>query len=99
MLKFIEIQKAAQSYDPTIQSCRSTFSLREVYINPNHIIMMKENASLKSQAQRKGPLVEGMNKDLSFTEVLVSTPGHMSKTINVIGSLDTIAEEYKRVSG
>ena len=98
MLKFIEIQRHAQNYDPAIESCRATFSLREVYINPNHIIMMKESSSLKSLSERKGPLVEGLTEGLSFTEVLVSTPGHMSKTLNVVGSLESIAGDYKKVS-
>lgn len=97
MLKFIEIQNHAQNYDPKIQSCRSTFSLREVYVNPNHIIMMKENSSLKAKSDR-GPLIEGMAEGLSFTEVMVSTPGHMSKTLNVVGSLDSIVEDYNKVS-
>jgi len=96
MLKLTEICDSPASYDPESRGCKVSFSLKEVYLNPDHIILMRENISLKSKAKR-GLLIEGMSEDLSFTELVISTPGHMSKTVNIVGPPEEIFEDYKKI--
>ena len=95
MLKLIEIQNGPSGYDPKSQTCKGSFSLKEIYINPDHIILMRENVSLKNKV-KNGALVEGMDKSLSFAQLTISTPGHMSRTVNVVGSPESIFEDFKK---
>lgn len=97
MLKFIEIRNGSSEYDPGTRTCKSSFSLRELYLNPSHIIMMRENSTLKSKAAR-GLLIDGMDKNMSFTELVISTPGHMSKTVNIVGSPEEIFKDCKKAA-
>jgi|TARA_R110000824_G_scaffold49483_21_gene138902 hypothetical protein len=97
MLKLIEIRNGSSEYDPVARSCKSSFFLKELYLNPDHIIMMRENSALKSKATR-GLLVDGIDKNMSFTELVISTPGHMSKIINIVGSPGEIFKDCTKVS-
>ena len=97
MQKFIEIRNGSSEYDPATRSCKSSFSLKELYLNPNHIVMMRENCTLKSKAT-KGPLIDGMDKNMSFTELTISTPGHMLKTVNIVGSPEEIFKDCKKAT-
>ena len=98
MLKLIEIRNSSLGYDTATKSCKSSYSLKEIYLNPDHIILMRENTSLGSRAQR-GPLIEVMDENASFTEVIISTPGHMSKVLNVVGSPEKLYEDFQRARG
>ena len=97
MLKLIEIRDASRGYDVKTKKCKVSFLLKDIYLNPDHIILMRENTSLKSKALR-GQLIDGMDENMSFTELVISTPGHMSKIVNIVGSPDKIFEDYKRAS-
>jgi hypothetical protein len=97
MLKLVEIRNGSSEYDPATRSCISSFSLKELYLNPAHIVMMRENSTLKSKATR-GLLVDGMDKNMSFTELTISTPGHMSKIVNIVGSPEEIFKDCKKAS-
>ena len=95
MLKFIEIREEPTCYNPETNSCKASFYLREVYINPDYIVLVRENISLKRKSS-KSPLVEGIHSDMFFTEIIISTPGHMSKTVNVVGSIEDIIKNCKK---
>ena len=95
MLKFIEIREEPTCYVPETRSCKTSFCLREVYVNPDYIVLARENTSLRRKSS-KGPLVEGLHSDVFFTEMIISTPGHMSKTINVIGATEDIIKNCKK---
>ena len=92
MLKFVEINKKVLEYDPALETCKAISSLREIYINPNYIVFMRENTSLKQEVTSSS-LIEGMDKNLSFTELSVRASGGSPLIINVVGSLEEIAEK------
>ena len=95
MLKLIEITSSSRGYDMEAKTCKSSYSLREIYLNPDHIIMMRDNKSLNGKAKRHH-LVDGMSKNTVFTELVISTPGHMSKVLNIVGSPGEIFEDCNR---
>ncbi len=85
MIKFIEIYEDSLGYDESIGTCKSSFSLRELYLNPDYIISMSENNRLK-QKSKSGILVDGMNENATFTELTVVASGKtMPKVYNVVG--------------
>ena len=96
MLRFIEVVQKSLEYDTETQSCKSAFSLREVYINPDYIISMKENVSLKQKSAHQ-TLVEGMDKNLSFTELTIYATGYVgAKIIDIVGSPEEIILKHYR---
>jgi len=96
MLRFVEVVSKALEYDSEVESCRSLVFLRELYINPDYIISMNENVSLKRKSAEK-PLVEGMDKNLSFTELTIcTTVPSATRTVDVVGAPEEIIEKYYR---
>ena len=95
MLKFVELTQKSLCYDSESETCKSFSSLKEIYVNPNYIISMRENENLKQQS-KQGALVEGMDKNLSFTELVIYNPVGRLGTINVIGRPSDFVEEWKK---
>ena len=84
MIKFIEIYENSAGYDENIGKCRTTFSLRELFLNPNYIISMKESTRLNEKSKLE-TLVEGLDDKAIFTELVIASPGHTSKCYSVVG--------------
>ena len=95
MIKFVEITQKALEYDSKSETCSSFSTLREIYINPDYIVSMRENVQLKKEASSKS-LVEGLDEGISFTELVVHQPGRISSVINVIGEPNSHMARYAR---
>ena len=96
MLRFVEVIQKSLEYDAKIQSCKSAYSLREVYINPDYIISMKENIPLKQKSSHQ-PLIENMDENLSFTELTIYAPGYAgAKIIDIVGSPEELVLKHYR---
>ena len=67
------------------------YSLREIAVNPNHVVFAKDSETLNSKS-KISQLVEGLNRDVSFTQVGI-TAGSGQRIINVVGSLQQILEK------
>ena len=64
------------------------YSLREVFINPAHVVMVREEYPLKSLNQQ-GLLTEGLNKDHRFSKITIDK-GTTGTEIVVIGDPSTV---------
>ena len=94
MLRFIEVVQKSLEYDTKTESCKSLSFLREIYINPDYIVSMRENTSLKQKSIHE-PIVEGMDENLSFTELTVcASPHRATKVIDVVGDPTEIIKKY-----
>jgi len=91
MISCKEIFNSGGEYDPSIGQSKETFGLREVFINPKYIVMMKENEVLYIKAQRKN-LIKGLNKNLRFTQISLNTPGQSPQLLSVVGAPSEISE-------
>tara|TARA_R110002124_G_scaffold116400_4_gene272785 strand:+ start:36707 stop:37003 length:297 start_codon:yes stop_codon:yes gene_type:complete len=69
------------------------YSLREIYINPQHVVCLRAEPSLENMLQ-EGRLVDGLDKRQKFTRVSVSNNAY-EEDILVIGSID---EVYKKLN-
>ena len=65
-----------------------SYSLREVYINPTHVVCLRSEDNLKRKLE-EGRLVDGMDKRQSFTRVSVGI-NTSHDVIIVIGSIDEV---------
>lgn len=75
------------------QGVARTYSLREIYINPQHVICLRSEDGLGRMLQ-EGRLVDGLDKRQKFTRVSVSNNSY-EEDIVVIGSIDEI---YKKLN-
>jgi hypothetical protein len=64
------------------------YRLRSIYINPEHVICLREDDHLASLL-REGRLVDGLDKRQIFTRISVSKTSY-EQDITVVGSLDEI---------
>ena len=90
MIKLTEIYNLPTEYDEELGRPRDLMSLREIVINPDYVVHFKHCDMLNEKASR-GPLVEGLNQDVSFTQLALEKFG----VVNVVGSLGDILEKFK----
>ncbi len=95
MIKFTEIFSVPDRYDPELEKVVEDFGVREVFLNPDYIISAKENIELFTKAQ-KAELVEGLKKEVIFTQIFLNIPGRTAQQINIIGDPEHIAKRMKR---
>jgi hypothetical protein len=70
------------------------YSLREIYINPEHVVMVREEQRLK-QINEQNRLVDGLDSDHRFSKLTIDK-GNTGTEIIVIGGPDTIESILKK---
>ena len=63
---------------------RQDYTLREVFVNPEHVIMIREEARMQ-QLNEQGLLPEGLSNNHQFTKLTINR-GHTGTEIIVVGS-------------
>lgn len=64
------------------------YSLREVLVNPEHVVMVREEHQMKN-LNEQGMLTEGLNKDHRFSKITIDK-GTTGTEIIVIGDPNTV---------
>lgn len=72
----------------TLTTRQGNYSLREVFVNPEHVVMIREEARLR-EINQKIPLTEGLKQDHQFTKLTINR-GHTGTEIIVVGSPDIV---------
>ena len=87
MIKLVEIYETTN-----IHSNNSTkvFSLRETFINPNHVVCVREDFSLKKKME-DGELLEDLDKRQRFSKIYMDR-GHTGIDMTVVGSPEQVYE-------
>ena len=63
---------------------KSDYTLREVFVNPEHVVMIREEARMQS-LNEQGLLPEGLKTEHQFTKLTINR-GHTGTEIIVVGS-------------
>ena len=63
---------------------KSDYTLREVFVNPEHVVMIREEARMQS-LNEQGLLPEGLKSEHQFTKLTINR-GHTGTEIIVVGS-------------
>ena len=66
------------------------YSLREVFINPEHVVMVREEHRLK-QLNEQGLLCHGLNNEHRFSKIVIDK-GNTGTEIVVIGAPEVIEQ-------
>lgn len=72
------------------------YSLREVFVNPEHVVMVREEHQMKN-LNEQGILTEGLNKDHRFSKITIDK-GSTGTDIVVIGDPNTVETALNRRS-
>ena len=91
MIKLVEVSKKGEEYDPAVGMNKVTFNLREVLINPQMIVSMREDTYL-GQKNKRDRLLKDLNENTEFTSLTLNA-GSNGKTITVVGSFYAICEK------
>ena len=67
---------------------RQDYTLREVFVNPEHVIMIREEARMQ-QLNEQGLLPEGLSNSHQFTKLTINL-GHTGTEIIVVGAPSVI---------
>ena len=70
----------------------SDYGLSVVYVNPRHIISLRENARMR-QSLLANKIKLGLNKHAEFTEITLSE-GSETKSITVVGSPSQVQSKF-----
>tara|TARA_R100000664_G_scaffold34022_1_gene53498 strand:+ start:1665 stop:1958 length:294 start_codon:yes stop_codon:yes gene_type:complete len=72
----------------------NTYTLREVFVNPEHVVMIREERRLKEMNER-GVINENLNKNHRFSKLTINR-GQSGTDIVVIGAPDLIETKLQR---
>jgi hypothetical protein len=64
------------------------YSLREVFVNPEHVVMVREEHQLR-ELNEHGMLTEGLNKGHRFSKITIDK-GTTGTEITVVGDPDSV---------
>ncbi len=78
LVRFTEV------YHNNTLTTQQNYTLREVYVNPEHVVMIREEARMK-QLNEEGGLPSELNDDHSFTKLTINR-GHTGTEIVVVGA-------------
>ena len=94
LVKFVEIYSNSSSFTSLgegIQSEEPTLSLREAYINPEHVVCIREDVAIEKKIA-ESPLSKDLDPRQRFTKVFINR-GQSGFDITVVGSLSSIQEK------
>ena len=73
-----------------------SYMLREVFINPEHVIMIREEKRIQELNER-GALSEGLDTNHRFSKLTINR-GHTGTEIVVVGSPDLVETQLQKPS-
>ena len=72
----------------TLTTKQNDYTLREVFVNPEHVVMIREEARLQ-QINEQVPITEGLKQNHRFTKLTINR-GHTGTEIVVVGAPDIV---------
>ena len=90
MIKLNEIYKTAKGFNPKRERVDVTYGLRELYVNPSHIVLARENEELR-HANAESSIIDDLSPEARFSEVIISSQGQSSRIVDVVASPSQIA--------
>ena len=92
MIRFVEIYQEGR-YCATQTEIGSSFSLREVYVNPEHVVCLREDGAAKKYLN-EGRLPDELDDRQIFTKIHLNR-GQSGIDITVVGDPNIVEEKLK----
>tara|TARA_B100000424_G_C22817656_1_gene437551 strand:+ start:94 stop:399 length:306 start_codon:yes stop_codon:yes gene_type:complete len=93
IIKLTEVREEPSSYCPTAEKCKVSFSKRALFLNANHISMMREDTTIAAK------LVDcldtgGLVSTQKFTKLALNS-GNSNTTLTVVGGPEKIMKQIR----
>ncbi len=80
--------KLTEIYNNGALTMRQTYTLREVFVNPEHVVMVREESRM-TQLNEQGLLPSELDKNHRFSKLIINR-GHTGSEIVVVGAPEII---------
>ena len=90
MVKLVEIYQKAAEYDSALKTNRTSYGLREVFINPDYIVYITEDENLSNISENNSVL--GLHEGTEYTKLALMHPRSAYKNISVVGNVEFVAD-------
>jgi|TARA_Y100000034_G_scaffold120648_1_gene163829 hypothetical protein len=77
--------------NPTFIALRDQFTLKEIFVNPEHVVMVREETRMR-QLNEQGLLPEGLDTNHRFSKLTINR-GHTGTEIVVVGAPEMVETE------
>ena len=91
IIKFVEVYETTKTHT---QDADRTYSLREVFINPGHVVCVRTDAGFKQRLQ-EGQLPEGIDNRQEFSRVYLNR-GQVGLDIVVVDAPSLVEQKLAR---
>jgi hypothetical protein len=91
-IELVEIFRKTLAQPGTAQA-HETFSLRKIYINPEHVVCMRPDESMHRRLD-EGRLPEGLDSRQGFTRLYINR-GQAGLDVTVVGSPEIIQKKIE----
>jgi len=77
--------------NPTFIALRDQFTLKEIFVNPEHVVMVREETRMR-QLNEQALLPEGLDTNHRFSKLTINR-GHTGTEIVVVGAPEMVETE------
>ncbi len=94
VIKFAELYVQSRGKKKGCTSCKGTtiptkYGLREVFINPSHVVCIRPEDTLKNKMLTEGAYPDGLHEEQGFTRLYLNK-GQVGLDMVVVGSAETV---------
>ena len=86
--------KLTEVCNNTAITSQQTYTLREVFINPEHVVMIREDFRIR-QLNEQGELLPDLDEEHSFSKLTINR-GHTGTEIVVVGSPEIVETKLNK---
>ena len=92
LVTLVEVVQNRSNYSGT-SVANTTYSLREVSVNPHHVICLREESTMMHRLN-EGPLPDGLDNRQRFTKLTLDR-GHTGLDLVVVGDPSQVKEKLQ----
>ena len=87
MIQLVEIVEA-----PTYANVKDRFHVREVFVSPEHIVMIREDRNIARVLSESNATISGIDANMKYTKITINR-GTTGQDIVVLGSSEMVYEK------
>ena len=97
MIKLTEIVSRAGQYDQELRKNVVSYELRDVFVNPAHVVTMRDDEEYNEKISRK-IVIDGLSGDVRFTRLSLNVGSNVTLKCTVAGSPESIMQKFLQKS-
>ena len=94
MIKLTEVVSNALAYDPEEKMVKTSYSLRNLYINPKFIVSLMDNEKFNNMHQ-SAPVIESLIPEARFARLVISSGMYGTTQYDILGTPEQHLEAIK----